>query len=239
MQSCATKLDAILGARKPVASRPPFKREQNNLFRHQPHREPTVAKERRKIGGEGTMSVLNKLTEANYVKLLGQTTTIDTETVLKKAFVEHRYIPLYARLLTDLKVPFEESVLRHAKLTMVGVVEGYNRERRLTCGYDEFCDGNVEVTRASGINLMAIELIRRRALEAPPYYDLVTNLPLNEASLPLIRALADSGGLSGRYARRLNTRLAAERGLLSNKTRFGIEDVVAKLGPQRRSGKAM
>jgi hypothetical protein len=101
-------------------------------------------------------------------------------------------------------------------------VEAHNAEARLHCDYDMFCKGNVDASRAVGINMFAIELFRLRMSDPLQHYELILGMRLNEVSTKLIKDLTEYS-FSGSDRRKLKKRLSESSAGLSNKTRFALE----------------
>ena len=190
--------------------------------------------------------LLNKLNESNYDKILAQikmVDAIDVTSILNKAFEEHSYIRIHARLIRDLissnhiDAESVKDAFEAASANVVEIVHGHDASARLHCDYNEFCKGNKLIARATGVNLFIISDIfsnvskhqKLSKYDSPGDYltGFLLTMDLNDVSSKLIQdffVTFTSGPL--RYALEKFYMENSATLALSKKTTFAIESCI-------------
>ena len=140
---------------------------------------------------ENLKSLLNKLTESNYDKLLPKIREkVELHKVLEKAYVEHRYIALYVRLIRECEL--SEDLALEVAAEIEKLPEAVERHHATT-DYDEFCRNNVLSSRAVGVNKVAILLFESALLDPTGHAKRLIEMKLNEVSVRLLEDIFQYG----------------------------------------------
>ena len=235
-----------------------IKHNKHNKYNHNKPVAATFATstwpEKKKTRPVSMMSLLNKLNETNYDRILGgvkdlpEAAEINVEQIIAKAVTEHSYIPMYLKLVKDLlsikracPTRTNAAIMRAIDTTMPEIVAAHDSAARLKCEYEEFCRGNVDVARAVGINLVAMQLLvdpidGLDGLGRPTDYlaDRLLVLQLNDLSSKLIGDYFDRFR-SAQARNLLEAVYVSKSTLTTNKTKFAIEACLRSSVGGRRS----